>query len=245
MDDLNLYIERRSYGEHESQFVDIARPVGDPVGTIVSFHGGYWRAAYGLELHDAIVHHCVGLGWTVVNTEYRRISPDAAGVWEDMASDVLRAAAIGRELSGATPMVALGHSAGGHLALWVAAQAETKFDAVVALAPVTDLIDADARRLSDHVTLELLGVEVAVDPDRYRRASPLHLLPLGSAQLVVHGPNDEHVPYDMVADYVAAARSLGDEVTFANDTDIDHFNVIDPTHTVWRAVDDFLAAQRP
>ena len=49
----------------------------------------------------------------------------------------------------------------------------------------------------------------------------------------------------MVVDYVETARSLGDDVIFVNDSDIDHFNVIDPTHPLWRGVDAFLEVQRP
>ena len=120
MDDL-VQTRRQHYGDHPSQFVDISTPVDQPIGTIVSYHGGYWRAKYGLELHDPIVEHCVGRGWTVVNTEYRRVEPESTGVWADMSTDVVAAARIARDLSSG-PLIALGHSAGGQLALWLAAQ---------------------------------------------------------------------------------------------------------------------------
>lgn len=243
MDDLSLRLQRRSYGEHDSQFVDIASPPCDPVGTIVSYHGGYWRAAYGLELHEAIVQHCVALGWTVVNAEYRRIKAGEPAVWKAMASDVQHAAMIARGVAGAAPLIALGHSAGGHLALWVTAQREVAIDAVVALAPLTDLVAADQQLLSNRATMELFGVGSEDDLTVFKEASPRHLLPLGVPQLIVHGPNDEQVPYDLTSNYVDAARSLGDEVTFVNPSDIDHFNVIDPDHDVWRSIDTFLDTQ--
>lgn len=240
MDDLSYNTERRFYGDDESQFVDIASPLGEPRGVIVSYHGGYWRAAYGLDLHDRIVEHCVGLGWAVVNAEYRRIEPGTAGVWNAMANDVLCAAAVAETIPVDGPLVALGHSAGGHLALWVAAQDKINVDAVIALAPVADLVGADRRQLSDHVTLDLLGFSATDEPLAYEAASPMHLLPLGIPQLVMHGPSDDRVPFAMAEEYVNAARVAGDDVTFATGEEIDHFTVIDPAHPRWREVDAFL-----
>lgn len=237
--------ERRVYGEHHSQFVDIFRPSGEAHGAILSLHGGYWRDTYGLDLHDAVVTHCVDLGWAVINAEYRRITDSEPAVWEAMGSDIHQAAMFARGVAGSAPLIALGHSAGGHLALWIAAQREVAIDAVVALAPVADLITADQQKLSERATMELLGVGAGDNLELYRQASPRHLLPLGVPQLIVHGPDDQHVPYDMSVDYVSSARSLGDHVAFVNDDDIDHFNVIDPTHSLWRAVEAFLEAQRP
>lgn len=244
VDDLAIH-ERRPYGDHRSQFVDIARPNGESYGVILSLHGGYWRDTYGLDLHEPIVDHCTDRGWTVVNAEYRRITAGEPAVWEAMASDVHQGAMIARGIAGAAPLISLGHSAGGHLALWVAAQREVAIDAVVALAPLTDLVAADQQLLSDRAVTELFGVDSDAAPALYEEASPLHRLPLGVPQLIVHGPDDEHVPYEMTADYVEAARSFGDDVSFVSSPDIDHFNVIDPTHSLWRDVDAFLEAQRP
>jgi len=243
--DLTRTDERYFYGDDESQFIDIARPIEDSHGTIVSYHGGYWRDTYGLDLHHPIVDHCVELGWTVVNVEYRRLAPGGPPAWEAMSADVVQAAMLAEEIATGGPLISLGHSAGGHLALWVAAQADTDINAVVALAPVANLMATDERQLSDHVTRQLLGVSAVDEPETYRQASPLHLLPLGIPQLVVHGPADQHVPYEMSADYVDAARSLGDTVSLVNSEGVDHFNVIDPTHRVWRTIDAFLDSQRP
>jgi len=237
-------VERRWYGDDPSQFVDIAVPSADSVGVVVSYHGGYWRAKYGLDLHDPILGHCVAQGWTVVNVEYRRVEPGGPGVWDEMSSDVIAAAELARQTS-TGPLVALGHSAGGHLALWLAAQRRPPIDAVVALAPVTNLFLTDDLQLSDHATAQLFGTPAHGAPERYREASPIHLLPLGVPQLVVHGPRDEAVPYETAVEYVEAATQLGDDVTFVNPDAINHLDVIDPTHPVWREVDTFLDAQRP
>lgn len=233
--------ERRTYGDHPSQFVDLYRPNGSSSsrrGTVVSIHGGYWRQKYGLELNQPIAQHLASRGWTVANIEYRRVLPDGPGVWSEMSSDVLEAIALVER--GNEPLVLLGHSAGGQLALWAAAQTEVTIDAVVALAPLCDLFLADGLELSDHATAELFGQTASERPDLYATASPLHLLPLGIPQLIVHGRADDDVPFDMVPEYVESAVAAGDDVTLLDPKKVDHFHIIDPTHRVWRTIDSWL-----
>jgi acetyl esterase/lipase len=227
-----------AYGELPDQFVHIYRPDGESCGTIVSIHGGYWREKYALDLHIPLAEHLAKHGWTVINIEYRRIEPDGPAVWPEMSSDVLDACALADAEPG--PTIAIGHSAGGQLALWAAAQPSVSIDAVVALAPVSDLFLADGLELSNHATKALLGDSAADRPDLYATASPLYLLPLGVPQLVVHGHADTDVPYEMAPDYVEAANNAGDEVTLIDPKTVDHFHIIDPTHAVWRDIDAVL-----
>jgi len=226
-----------SYGDLPDQFVH-RYDADTPVGTVVSIHGGYWRAKYGLDLHEPIARHLAATGWTVLNIEYRRVTPDSTDAWLDMASDVRDACALANELPG--PTIGLGHSAGGQLALWAAAQPDVALDAVVALAPVSDLFLADGLELSDHATRHLFGATASERPDLYAAASPLYLLPLGVPQLIVHGKADVDVPYEMAPDYVEGALSAGDDITLIDPKSVDHFDVIDPTHSVWRDIDTVL-----
>lgn len=226
------------YGDLPDQFVHLYEPTGESVGTVVSIHGGYWRAKYNLDLHIPIAEHLVTRGWTVINIEYRRIETDGPAVWLEMSSDVLDACALALGRPG--PTIAIGHSAGGQLALWAAAQPSVEFDGVVALAPVSDLFLADGLELSNHATAKLLGSTASERPDLYAVASPMYLLPLGVPQFVVHGHADEDVPYDMAPEYIEAATSAGDDVTFLNPPKVDHFHIIDPSHSVWRPIDEQL-----
>lgn len=230
-------VERRTYGDHRSQFVDVY-PADSPRGTVISIHGGYWRQKYGLDINEPVARHLAGRGWTVANIEYRRVMPDGPGVWPEMSSDVLDAIALVDDLP--RPLVALGHSAGGQLALWAAAQPSVELDAVIALAPVCDLFLADGLELSDHATKGLFGDTASERPDLYATASPLHLLPLGIPQLIVHGRADEDVPFEMVPEYVEAAEFCGDDVTLIDPDGVDHFHIIDPTNGVWRRIDTWL-----
>lgn len=239
-------VERRAYGDHPSQFVDLYAPTDPPAGwrgTIISIHGGYWRATYGLDLNEPMARHLAGEGWLVSNIEYRRVTEETVtensdGVWPEMSTDVLAAIDASPRTSG--PTVLLGHSAGGHLALWAAAQLDGQIDGVVALAPVTDLFLADGLQLSNHATKALFGEAAADRPDTYLSASPLHLLPFGTKQLIVHGEADDAVPVDMSLEYGETAALLGDEVTVISDSDVDHFDVINPHHRVWHSIDGWL-----
>ena len=226
------------YGDHPDQFVDLWLPAEAPIGTIILIHGGYWRDVYGLDLFDPLATHLAQRGWAVLNIEYRRIAHDTAPpVWSDMAADVLSTTKIAQ----AHPVVAVGHSAGGQLALWLGAQ-DSGVDAVVALAPVADLRAADALNLSGGAVRALLGGSATELPARYDAASPKALLPLGIPQLVVHGDADESVPQHISIDYANAARAAGDDVTLLAPAGVDHMQIIDPDDDTWRLIDDQLTS---
>ncbi len=226
-------MQRVRYGTDLDQFVDVYRPEAEPCGTIVSIHGGYWRSRYGLDLNEPMCAHMAARGWTVINIEYRRVEPDRFGVWPSMSADVLAACSL--EAAAHGPRVVVGHSAGGHLALWAAAHVTV--DAVVALAPVADLAFADEQGLSDHAVRELLGQPFDKSQRDHLEASPQHMLPIGCPQLVVHGTADVNVPFELSRNYVSAARAAGDGAELLDPDGVDHFDIIDPTHSIWRAID--------
>ena len=230
-------VERRTYAQDPSQFLDLYR-AETARGTVLSIHGGYWRDTYSLDLNVPMVQHLVSSSWTVANIEYRRVPLGKDGTWDEMSSDVL--AAIAAIEDQPRPLILLGHSAGGQLALWAAAQPETEVDALVTLAPVSDLFLADGLEASNHATKELFGSSAAERPDLYASASPLYLLPIGVNQLLVHGRSDEHVPFDMATEYAEAAEMAGDEVDLLDPKDVGHLEIIDPSHEIWRSIDAWL-----
>jgi acetyl esterase/lipase len=121
---------RHSYGEHPSQFCELHAGGGD---VAVLVHGGFWRARYGLDLERDLAADLVARGWTVWNVEYRRLGD--GGGWPETGDDVVTA--IAALPVDARRVVAIGHSAGGHLATWAAAH--VRLDAVVAQAGALDL----------------------------------------------------------------------------------------------------------
>ncbi len=244
---------RLPYGADPLQFGDLRLPAGaGPHPVVVVVHGGYWRAAYDLTHAGHMAAALTALGMATWNVEYRRIGNDGGswpGTFHDVATatDSLRALAATHRLD-LTRVVALGHSAGGHLALWLAARhripsRDALFSprpltlrGVVALAPVADLAQAWDLRLSDGVVRELMGGAPQERPARYATASPAALLPLGLPQVLVHGAGDRHVPYVVSRDYQQAALRHGDDATLITPPRADHFALIDPRSKVWPSV---------
>jgi acetyl esterase/lipase len=144
----------------------------------------------------------------------------------------------------------VGHSAGGHLALWAAKHAPFSPRVVVSQSGVLDLRSAARERLDGNAdgrlpaAVEFMGGESdAADFDvAYSLASPIELLPFGPTvhQFVLHGDVDNRVPFQQSVDYVAAAQAVGDSVEFAAFTGMGHFEVIDAAHESWLRVADEL-----
>jgi acetyl esterase/lipase len=220
------------YGPHPSQLVESYQPEGEPRGVAVLIHGGFWRAAYDLHLMDDLCRDLAARGWTVWNLEYRRLG--GGGGWpetfDDVEAGIQAVRASNRLLLGR--LVAIGHSAGGQLALWAAARGLVA--RVVSQAGVADLAEAARLGLSRGVVGELLP------PEAYSLASPAELLPLGVPQLLVHGENDDIVPVALSRDYHAAAVEAGDAVDLVTLPGVGHFEHLDPSSEAWRAVIDWL-----
>ena len=227
---------RLRYGTHDDQRAELELPDGDgPFPVVALVHGGYWRARYGAELMDALAADVVRRGWAALNIEYRRLG--GGGSWPGLLEDVL--AALATLGSVADPRVDLGrvalvgHSAGGHLALLAAAARPESVVGVVAQAPVTDLVDAFQRNLSDGAAALLTGTTPERDPAVYRRASPVARLPLGVPILVVHGDADDDVPVEQGRRFAELAQQAGDEVEYVELPGGDHMGHIDPASEAW------------
>jgi len=219
------------YGEHPAQVAELFEPAGESRGVAVVIHGGFWRAAYDRHLMDDLCRDLAAGGWTAWNLEYRRLG--AGGGWPATFDDV---GAGTRAAPPAERLVTIGHSAGGHLALWVAAQ-DMGVTHAVSQAGVVDLAEAIRLKLSSNVARELIGADP--DGERLRLASPAELLPLGVPQLLVHGARDDIVPAQMSEAYAARALELGDPV----ETTIlpcGHFEHLDPREPAWLAVREWL-----
>ena len=178
------------------------------------FHGGYWQSTYNLT-HTG--HMCIALaeqGIATWNVEYRCVGVPGGG-WPAARDDVQLAVELAQSLHH-NDLVLVGHSAGGQLALWAGKDAGLP---VVALAPVSDVRDAVERR----------GAESAPDqfmaPEDFADGSPIELLPLGVPQIVIHGAEDDSVPYAMSERYVTAAGGEAELVSLEN---AGHFEPIDP-----------------
>jgi acetyl esterase/lipase len=208
---------RVAYGPEPLQFGDLRVPRGEPPFPLaVVLHGGYWQATYNL-IHTG--HMCRALaeeGIATWNLEYRCVGAPG-GEWPAARDDLeLALAYLDRLPLDHDRVVLVGHSAGGQLALWAAKRSGLP---VVALAPVSDVRDSVARRGPEGAPARFMAAE------HFAGGSPLELLPLGVRQILIHGTNDESVPYEMSKRYVDAADGEAELVTLGG---TGHFELIDP-----------------
>lgn len=215
--------ERVAYGDAPEQFVD--RYPGTTGGTVVLLHGGFWRARVGLDHIAPVARDLHARGHTVWNVEYRRVGQ---ADWPATLTDVDAAL---RTVEG--PAVVVGHSAGGHLAAWVASRLPVL--GVVSLAGVLALGDAARDGVGGTAVPDLLGGMPEEVPDRYAEADPAARLPLGVPLRAVHAPADDRVPIGISRRYVDLARAAGDDAALV-EVPGDHFTLVDPTHPTWPTV---------
>ncbi|MGL6278676.1 MAG: alpha/beta hydrolase family protein [Gaiella sp.] len=226
-------VEQVAYGLHPDQVLDLRLPAGaGPHPLALVLHGGFWRPPYTRSGTAALAVALVEQGWATANAEYRRLGP---GAYRPMLDDV---AAAGDALPGFAATVAVGHSAGGHLALWLAAQG--RVDAVVALGGVCDLRAAAAAGLGTGAVAELLGGLPGERAAAYREADPAAHLPLGRPQVLVHGTHDDRVPIEHARAYAERSRAAGDDCRLV-EVDAGHFEPIDPRSAVWPTLCEVLA----
>lgn len=228
---------RIPYGKAPQQFGDLRLPAGaGPHPVVVFIHGGFWKNTYSL---DHAGHACAALtraGAATWSLEYRRIG-DPGGGWPGTMDDVLHGAEFIKSIAfryrlDLEQTVAAGHSAGGHLVLWLAVQNAINLRGVIPLAAVSDLRRAWALQLSNGVVRQLLGGTPEQVPQRYAATSPIELLPISVPQRLIHGTADDIVPFDMSERF--ARKSHNAKLIPLKGAG--HFELIDPRSKEWAAV---------
>jgi acetyl esterase/lipase len=230
------------YGSLKSQQGDLYLPHAPRRPVVCLLHGGFWRMPYGRDEFNAVAEDLATRGYAVWNIEYRRLGEPGGG-WPGTLNDVASAidhlatlAADGIELDLARVTV-VGHSAGGHLALWVAArnrhacfdtQVRVRPVAAAGLAAVADLARTWALGAGKGAVDEFMGGSLDQYPDRYAAASPIELLPLGVRQLIIHGVKDDALPVDLSRNYASAAQASGDDAAYVELADARHMDYLDP-----------------
>ena len=227
------------YAAHDDGLVDVHLPAERlrgrrPRPLLVNVHGGFWRLEYDRIPARPFAHGLVAAGFVVANLEYRR----GPGGWPATAEDLDSAlAALPGLLAGigveTTSVTLTGHSAGGHLVLWLANQPHA-VDRVVALAPVGNLRAAVAHEMGAGAAASFLGGTPDELPEVYDAADPATRMRTrpDAAVVVVHGDRDDDVP-------VESSRGLAarfDWLDYRELPGADHFDVIDPRSSWWTSV---------
>jgi acetyl esterase/lipase len=236
----DLYMPRRA-GHRSSGRVPV-------IGLL---HGGFWRLPYARDHIAPIALDLADRGFAVWNLEYRRVGTVGGG-WPGTLQDVgagidhLATLVQSGEPIDLNRVTVVGHSAGGHLALWCALKDKVRGDgfqpkrvkisAAVGLAAVADLALAHELRCGNGAVADFLGGSPIEVPARYRSTSPAEILPIGVKQLLIHGSIDVDVPVVISRRYAAAAAAAGDDVSFIELADAGHMDFIDPSsdaHVAW------------
>ena len=234
-----------AYGDHPDQVANLHLPSrdGGPWPCVVLIHGGFWRAGWDRTLMTVPADDLARRGIAAWNVEYRRVGQDGGGwpgTFDDVAAAMDHLAEV--EQVDSARVATCGHSAGGHLALWLAARhrlapgapgADPRIRPVAAIAQagVCDLERAWRDGLGNGATGALLGSWDDV-PERYAIASPAAHAPVGVPHVLVHGTADDIVPVSQSRAY--AALDPGAELVQVDGAD--HFDVIDVRHAAWAEI---------
>ena len=219
-----------SYGTHQEQFGELRLPdrhFDRPL--VMLIHGGFWRDQYRLDLMHPLAEALNDRGYPSWNIEYRRVGPTGGGyptTLDDISAAIDRFAG----LDWATTAV-IGHSAGGHLALWNASRTKARLrpDLTIGLAPVADVIAANTNGVGVDATTNFFGGDVGEVAERYSDGQPNPLDFYGRVVLL-HGDNDDSVP-------LAQSRAIESHVDRVEVLKgADHFDVINPEHASWQIV---------
>ena len=245
---------RIPYGDGEFQFGDLRLPEGTgPHPVAILIHGGCFLSMYDIAHNARFAEALAESGMAVWNLEYRRVGNDGGG-WPGTFEDIAHGADHLRVLAKEYPLdlertISIGHSAGGHLALWVAARHRLADDSpirfgdpislkgVLALASVPDLAYLHEKRPCEGAVDGLVGGSPEEVPAHYAQASLVELVPLGLPQILINGKYD----YDWApigVRYFEAAKAVGDDVRLIEAPESGHFELIDPASSTWPIVRD-------
>ena len=244
------------YGDSRQQIGHLRMPAKQgPVPIAIVIHGGCWLADFDLRGTSAMSAALTARGIATWNIEYRRLG-NRGGGWPGSLEDVATATDHVRELAAHYPIdldriIAVGHSAGGQLALWLAARRRLPPSApgatdplpihgVVSLAGVTDLVAAEQFNVCGSSVRRLLRGSPEQEPERYVLTSPASLLPLGVPQILFHGSRDPIVRPVFSSAYVAAAQQAGDVARFVELDAAGHFEPVSPRSAVWNEIEDTI-----
>ena len=233
---------KEAYGELPRQVGEWWVPPAGPgrLPTVVLVHGGYWRTGFDLTLQEAVAADLAGRGFLVWNIDYRPSSDPWPATLTDVAS-AFDHTATGQyaDRVDRSRLAVVGHSAGGHLALWLASRGQVPTGGpgadprlpsptlVVAQAPVAGLAEGARLGLGGGAVQALLGGPPATVPERYAFADPSGLLPTGVESVLMHAADDDLVPLSQSTGYVQAATSAGDDSRLVRVTG-GHFGHLDP-----------------
>jgi len=247
-----------TYGDDPNQFGELYLPQASatPQPVIVLVHGGCYREQYNLKPLGMIAQTLTSEGFAVWNIEYRRTGND--GDYPNMFLDVAQATDKLKSFSSQHNLdldnvITVGHSAGGHIALWLAGRHKISQTSdlyipnplpimgIVVLAGMVDATHAIENGICEGGLSVMMGGDPDTVPANYQVADPYALLPLGIPQTHIIGEHDTEM-MENAKQYIQDATSKGDTVELLIPSDAGHFEIVDVSSKAWQTVRDAILA---
>ena len=233
-----------SYGDKAFQYAEHWRPATTKsVPLIILIHGGCWLNEYAADHVRPLASKLAERGYAVWSVEYRRVG-DIGGGWPGSFEDILDSINKVRDLENIdlNNIFLLGHSAGGHLALWAASRfpensifshkLQLKIKGVIELAAISNLVEyAQGNNSCERVTSRLLGGSPKTHFNRYELTSP-HLLPLGTNATLIHGEADSIVNISQSVQL----SGTNNNISLISEPELGHFDLINPNERVFEHI---------
>lgn len=255
-------VERHYYGYLDDQFGDLRLPNSEgPHPVAIVIHGGYWKDEVKLDTIERFAESLTEHGIATWSIEHRRVGQEGGG-WPGTFTDAALAVdylpkLVEKANLDLTRVITIGHSSGGHMALWLAGRhrlpenSELKtqtttypLKGAISLAGVNDLAAMkEVLKITEKIykkefnpVRDLLGGAPDEVPHRYEQASPIQLLPFDVRQVLIHGALDIAIPIGISQEYKRVADRLGDNVKLVEIPSAEHFQLIHPKHEAWSIV---------
>ena len=251
-----------SYGAMPAQGIDVYLPkTKGPYPVVILIHGGCWmKSTAGREQLRLLGSELANRGMAVWSIGYRRVDEDGGaypGIFHDVAKaiDLLPAKAANYNLD-TSRVVAVGHSAGAHLALWAASRGQLpraspvyvpdpfRVRTVIGLGGLGDIQRATEVPAVCGPTIipALIGQPSAARPDVYSDTSPSKMLPNGSRIVMITGADDQVTPPVYAQTYVDEVKAAGGTAELVIVPDAAHFDVVTASTPAWRLVSERIVA---
>lgn len=249
-----------SYGNHNMQFGELRLPLitdNETVPLVIIIHGGCWVSSYAnYHIMDNFAKAVTSLGYATWNIEYRALG--TGGDWPVIFQDINKAVDYSRSLAQHYPVnvnkVALvGHSAGGHLALWAASRKNIKSDSLVftenplvisGVISLAGIANVTGYNSCGGLANNVIGIPIAPSSSdliqRLQETSPLQMLPVKTKTILISGSADGIVPPSMGTEYSAEAIARDDDSKHYILQGRGHFDLIDANKTDWALYQDSL-----